>query len=154
MAASPPLASVRPSGAKARLSMLSVTQVVQSRECESLPGSPACPPDRVPLSMTHSLIVPSQLPVASVRPSGLKARAHRVGMRLPGQVQEPPFFAPHAYFPPPAARSPVLPIEADGHRPGDIKGLVQDRLTQGGPGKGGILHLDPVQGRPPNAELR
>jgi len=69
-------------------------------------------------------------------------------------MQDLAFFTPHAYFPPPAARSPVLPIEADGHRPGDIKGLVQDRLTQGGPGKGGILHLDPVQRGPPNAELR
>src|SRR5438270_202106 len=29
---------------------------------------------------------------------------HRVGMRLPGQMQELPFFAPHTYFPAPAAR--------------------------------------------------
>src|SRR5260370_17653724 len=65
--------------------------------------------------------------------------AHRVAMRLPGQVQEPPSLLPHACFPPPSARSPVLPIAADGHRPGDIKGLVQDRLTQESLRKAGIL---------------
>src|SRR5258708_27484615 len=39
--------------------------------------------------------------------------AHRVAMRLPGQVQEPPSLLPHACFTPPSARSPVLPIAAD-----------------------------------------
>src|SRR6266700_5616900 len=80
---SPPLASMRPSGAKARLWMLSVCQLVQSRECESLPGSspgPACPPDMVPRSRSHTLLVPSQLPVASSRSSGLKARVDTVSV--------------------------------------------------------------------------
>src|SRR6266487_407731 len=77
---SPPLASMRPSGAKARLWMLSVCQLVQSRECESLPGSPACPPDRVPRSRSHTLIVPSQLAVASNRSSGLKATVDTVSV--------------------------------------------------------------------------
>src|SRR5207245_7833002 len=34
-----------------------------------------CPPGRVPFSRFHSLMVPSQLPVASVCSSGLKASA-------------------------------------------------------------------------------
>ena len=69
---SPPLASMRPSGAKARLWMLSVCQLVQSRV--------TCPPDRVPRSRSHTLMVPSQLPVASSRSSGLKARVDTVSV--------------------------------------------------------------------------
>src|SRR5205085_647643 len=65
---------------------------------------------------------------ASIRAEG--EGPHRVSMRLPGQVQKPSFFAPHTYFPAPTACSPVLPMVADGYCPGDIKGLVQDRLTQ------------------------
>src|SRR6266849_2233645 len=61
IASLPPLvASRRPSGAKARLVILLVCQPVQSR---------------APLATSHSLTVLSQLPLASVRPSGLKARA-------------------------------------------------------------------------------
>src|SRR5947209_16119786 len=39
-----------------------------------------------------------------------------VRMRLPGQVQGLACLAPHPYFPPLAARGPVLPAAADGHR--------------------------------------
>src|SRR5207248_11797004 len=59
----PLLASVRPSGAKARRWILLVCQLVQSR---------------APLSTSHSLMAPSQLPVASVPSSGLKARVATV----------------------------------------------------------------------------
>src|SRR5205823_9995253 len=62
-ASAPLLASVRPSGAKARRWILLVCQLVQSR---------------APLSKSHSLIAPSQLPVASVPSSGLKARVATV----------------------------------------------------------------------------
>src|SRR5438874_8324288 len=57
---SPQLASLWPSGAKARFSTTSVCHPVQSN---------------APLSTSHSLIVPSHLPVANSRSSGLKARA-------------------------------------------------------------------------------
>src|SRR5207248_3503003 len=46
------------------------------------------------------------------------------------------------------------PMVADGYCPGDIKGLVQDRLMQASVSKRGILHLDPLQKRPTNSELR
>src|SRR2546421_506750 len=62
-ASAPLLASVRPSGAKARRWMLLVCQLVQSR---------------APLSNSHSLMAPSQLAVASVPPSGLKVRVATV----------------------------------------------------------------------------
>ena len=52
--------------------MLSVCQLVQSRV--------TCPPDRVPRSRSHTLMVPSQLPVASSRSSGLKARVDTVSV--------------------------------------------------------------------------
>src|SRR5437764_4186440 len=39
-----------------------------------------------------------------------------VRMRLPGQVQGLACLAPHPYFAPLAARGPVLPAAADGHR--------------------------------------
>src|SRR6266699_5147180 len=44
-----------------------------------------------------------------------------------------------------AAGSPVLPVEACGNRPGGIKGLGKDGVTERGPRQGGILHLDPLQ---------
>src|SRR6266852_1491116 len=65
VASFPPLASVHPSGAKVRLWMLVVCQLVQSK---------------APLSMSHSVMAPFQLPVARVRPSGLKARAASVSV--------------------------------------------------------------------------
>src|SRR5260370_7268526 len=43
--------------------------------------------------------------------------AHRVAMRLPGQVKEPPSLLPHPSFPPPPPPTPALPISADDHRP-------------------------------------
>src|SRR5947209_17818648 len=75
-------------------------------------------------------------------------------MRLPGQVQQLTTLAPHPHFPPPAARSPVLFVEACGHRPDGIEGLSKDRLTQGGSRKRRILHLDPLQRRSTNDKLR
>src|SRR2546423_13975332 len=75
-------------------------------------------------------------------------------MRLPGQVQELSFLAPHPHFPLPAARSPVLSVETCGHRPDGIEGGSPDRLTQSGPRKLRILHFDPLQRRSPNDELR
>src|SRR3989440_9952225 len=75
-------------------------------------------------------------------------------MRLPGQVQELSFLAPHPHFPPPAAHSPVLSVEACGHRPDGIEGGSPDRLTQSGSRKLGILHLDPLQRCPSNDKLR
>src|SRR6266446_6265528 len=60
VAPSPPLASVCPSGEKATQWMMSVCRLVQSK---------------APRSNSHSFMNPSQLPVARVRPSGLKARA-------------------------------------------------------------------------------
>ena len=117
-------------------------------------GEPARP-EQGPALCVPQLDAP--IPARSGKGASIRAEGegtHCVAMCLPGQVQEPPFLAPHAYFSPPAARSPVPSIEADGYRPGDIKGLVQDCLTQAGPGKGGILHLDPLQRCPPDAELR
>src|SRR5947209_17951096 len=80
---------------------------------------------------------------ASIRAEG--EGAHRVGMRRPGQVQEPSFFAPHACFSPPAARGPVLPIAADGHRPGNIKTLVKADPPQLTPGKAGTFIPNPLK---------
>ena len=69
---------------------------------------------------------------------------HQVGVRLPDQVQGLSRLSPHAHFPAPAACRPVLPVAADGYRPGGIKGLGKDSVTDCGPGKRGILHLDPL----------
>src|SRR5438132_539365 len=67
---------------------------------------------------------------------------YHVCMGLPGQVQGLACLAPHPYFPPLAARSPVLPGAADGHRYDGIEILGQDTLTQQRPAQLGILHLD------------
>ena len=75
-------------------------------------------------------------------------------MGLPDQVQGLTRLAPHAYFPAPAACRPVLPVAADGDRPGGIKGLGKDGVTKRGSGHGSILHLDPLQMRPPQGKLR
>jgi hypothetical protein len=52
--------------------------------------------------LDDTIPAPSSQRASSIRAEG--EGAHRVGMRLPGQVQEPPFIAPHACFSPPAAR--------------------------------------------------
>src|SRR6266566_9856515 len=94
-ASSPLLASRLPSGAKAKQLMLEVCR------CQSRVTCPLCSPcpqticspcpqticspcpqtaDRVPRSRSHSLRLPSQLPLASVRSSGLKARVDVVSV--------------------------------------------------------------------------
>jgi hypothetical protein len=140
-------------GGKVRHSMLSVNQLVQSK---------------APLSMSHSLMLPSQLPVASVRPSGLKARARTVSVCacqarckiVPSSrhTRASPRLLPAAQYCPLwlMATAQVISHEVLAPDcPGDSQqGLVKDRLTQAGLGKRGILHLEPVQKRPANGEPR
>src|SRR2546430_818272 len=54
---------------------------------------------------------------------------NHVCMGLPGQVQDLACLAPHPYFPPLAARGPVLAALADGERGDGIEGLGKDALT-------------------------
>src|SRR5439155_20055048 len=65
-----------------------------------------------------------------------------------------PFLTPHPHFPPPAARRPVLPVKACGHRPDGIEDGSPDRLTQASSRKRRILHLDTLQRRPAKGKLR
>src|SRR2546427_770705 len=83
---SPPLASMRPSGAKARLWMLSVCQLVQSRV--------TCSPDRVPRSRSHTLMLHAaqdqarQIEATQV-PSQHAQQRHQIGRSIPLPVLGP-----------------------------------------------------------------
>src|SRR5260370_1487916 len=67
---------------------------------------------------------------------------YRRGMRLPGQVQHFPAVTPHACSSAPAAHRPGGSMGVRCHGPGRIKVLGKDRLSQHGPGKRRILHLE------------
>src|SRR5258708_8248998 len=87
----------------------------------------------------------STIPAPSSEPSVVRAegdRHHNVRMGPPGQVQGLTCFAPHPHFALHAARGPVLPAAADGHRPDGIEGLGKDALTQQCSGQGRVLQLD------------
>src|SRR5439155_7095636 len=78
-------------------------------------GDPARPEQGAPLDVPQ---LDGTIPAPSSQRASIRAEgegAHRVGMRLPGQVQEPPFFAPHACFPPPAAQYCPLLLMATDH---------------------------------------
>src|SRR2546421_1926417 len=66
-------------------------------------------------------------------------------MRLPVPAQGMAFLFPYPYFPPLAGCSPVLPVAADGDRPGRIEGLGKSAVLDHCPGKIRILHLDALQ---------
>src|SRR5258708_24922513 len=75
-------------------------------------------------------------------------------MRQPGQMQGLAPIAPHPHFSPRAARRPKRSSSADGHRPGSIKRLGKDGVAKGSLRKRCILHLDPLQIRSPDGEMR
>src|SRR2546427_12747519 len=75
-------------------------------------------------------------------------------MRLPGQMQGVALLAPHPHFSPRAARRPKRSPSADGHRPDSIKGLGKDGVAKGGLRKRCMLHLDALQIRSPDGEMR
>src|SRR2546421_2990257 len=75
-------------------------------------------------------------------------------MRLPGQMQGVTPLAPHPNFSPRAARRPKRSPGADGHSPGSIKDLGEDGVTKGGLRKRCILHLDALQIRSADGQLR
>src|ERR1051326_3304630 len=81
-------------------------------------------------------------------------RPHRAAMRLPGQMQDLPLLAPHLHLSLPTPHGPVPTSATDGYCPGRIKCPAKDGVTQGRPGKVRILHLDPLQERSANDELR
>src|SRR5215471_16321836 len=62
--------------------------------------------------------------------------------------------APHAHFSPRAACCPKRPPGADGHRPGSIKGLGKNSIAECGLHQRSILHLDALQIRSPEGEMR
>src|SRR5215207_9491369 len=69
-------------------------------------------------------------------------------------MQELPSLAPYPHLPASTARSPVLSALTYGYRPDSIEGGSPDCLTQDSSRKQRIMHLDPLQKRSANGELR
>src|SRR2546425_5145618 len=116
---------------------------------------PSCPKQRATLYIPQfdRPIPASRGQEPFIRTEG-QGSLHYVGMRLPGQMQGVAPLAPHPHFSPRAARRPIHSLGADCHRPGSIKGLGEDGVTKGGLRKRCILHLDALQIRSPDGEMR
>src|SRR6266568_2476202 len=89
---------------------------------------------------------------AFVRAEGEAPDTVRVGP--PAQVQGLACLMPYAHFSPLVSCSPVLPATADGDRCDDIKGLAKDALPHERSGQIGLLHLDALQIRAAQSQMR
>src|SRR5690242_12499189 len=75
-------------------------------------------------------------------------------MRLPDEMQEAALLAPDTHFPLLTARCPILAVTAHSNRPNGIEGFGKHRVMQSRSSQGAILHLDALQIRVSNEELR
>src|SRR6266699_2054734 len=89
---------------------------------------------------------------AFVRAEGEAPDTVRVGP--PAQVQGLAGLMPYAHFSPLVSCSSVLPATADGDRCDDIKGLAKDALPHERSGQIGLLHLDALQIRAAQGQMR